>query len=79
MCVIDEPLIYSLCLVFSFNCLHVQNFASFFQNKSKNHTKCLTYLLQNEALHSKYHKRISKANTFAIILIPVRFVCYVEN
>ncbi len=38
-----------------------------------------SHLLQNEALHSKYHKHISKqtfANTFAIILIPVRLCIY---
>ncbi len=29
-------------------------------------------LLQNEAL--QYHKQISKANTFTIISIPIRFV-----
>ncbi len=37
-----------------------------------------SHLLQNEVLHSKYHKHISKANicnTSAIILIPVRFLC----
>ncbi len=35
-----------------------------------------SHLLQNEALHLKYHKHISKANTFAVILIPV---CFIEN
>ncbi len=41
-----------------------------------------SHLLQNEALHSKYHKYISKANIckrLCIILIPVRFLCYIEN
>ncbi len=31
-----------------------------------------SHLLQNEA---KYHKHISKANIFAIILTPVSFLC----
>ncbi len=59
---------------------HFPNFAFFF----KRHTQIqelhkmqkASHLLQNEALRSKYHKHISKANTFAIISIPV---CYKEN
>ncbi len=38
--------------------------------------------MQNEALHSKYHKHISKANIckhLFIILVPYRFVCYIDN
>ncbi len=37
-----------------------------------------SHILQNEALHLKYHKHIQKqtfANTIAIILIPIIFVC----
>jgi len=57
---------------------HFQNFT----HKSKNHTQNASHLLQNEALHSRYHNHVSKANicnTFNIILIIVRFVCYIEN
>ncbi len=66
---------------------YFQNVASYFQNfthKSKNCTHKMqnaSHLLQNEALHSKYHKHIQKqtfANTFAIILISVRFLCYID-
>ncbi len=38
-----------------------------------------SHLLQNIlTLHSKYHKHISKANTFAIILIPVKLLLHRE-
>ncbi len=38
-----------------------------------------SHLLQIEALHSKYDKHILKANIFALILIPLRLLCYFEN
>ncbi len=74
----------TLSQLFSTAHTHFQNFAYFFsklytqqiQELHTQHAKRLTYLLQNEALHSKYHKHIS--NTFAIILIPDRFVLHRE-
>ncbi len=50
-----------------FNCLHFQNFASFFKTLHTNpriahKMQNASHLLQNEALHSKYHKHISKEN-----------------
>ncbi len=51
-----------------YGCLHFKNVTYFFQNfshKSKNCTHKMlnaSHLLQNEALHSKYNKHISKAN-----------------
>ncbi len=47
---------------------HFQNFASFLKTLHTHpriaHTKYKINLLQNEALHSKYHNHISKANIF---------------
>ncbi len=65
---------FQLLHTFSKMCLFFQNFT----HKSKNCTHKMqkaSHLLQNVALHSKYPKHISKANTFAIIIIPVRFLC----
>ncbi len=58
---------YDITVFFSTGYVHFQNFASFFQNfthKSKSCAQNAKYLtsLVNEALHSKYHKHISKAN-----------------
>jgi len=39
---------------------HFQNFASFFLKLYTNPR--IVHKMQNEALHSKYHKHISKAN-----------------
>ncbi len=57
-------------------------FFFFFTLKSKNCTHKMqnaSHLLQNEALHSKYDEHILKANIFALILIPLRLLCYFEN
>ncbi len=74
----------TLSQLFSTAHTHFQNFACFLselytqqiQELHTQHAKRLTYLLLNEALHSKYHKHIS--NTFAIILIPDRCVLHRE-
>ncbi len=54
---------------FSNLCLFIQNFA----HKSKNCTQKMqnaSHLLQNKALHSKYHKHISKANIILQTPLP---------
>ncbi len=73
--------------VFSTAYTHFQNFASYFQNfthRSKNcthkmpHNFCkMKHCIQNITNTSQ---KQAFANTFAIILIPVRFLCvYIEN
>ncbi len=64
------------------SCFFFLFFFFYFTLKSKNCTHKMlnaSHLLQNEALHSKYDKHILKANIFALILIPLRLLCYFEN
>jgi len=70
---------------FSTAYIHFQNFASFFQNfthKYKNCTKKIkngSHFLQNYALHSKYHKHVSKANICKHLCHHVNCVSFIEK
>ncbi len=75
--------------IYFFNRLHFQNIASLKKKKKEQSKNCrhkmqnASHLLQNEALHSKYHKHISKTIICKHLCHNINScsicVCYIEN